>query len=394
MQNASHDEALRSIQSKNTDTPATVTRNLRNLPFSRLLRTEEQYNNTLYTTASHVVSTVSETPFADFLSTNFWKPLSMDRTFLGVAAVPEAERHALAQGYVWLKEKEEYLAIPHNPDPAGEGCGEIISSVEDWARWVHAFMYRSSILSDTAYEELSTPRILSTQNNGSPFRSASFNALGWEIEWYHGYKIISHNGLWDGFSSSQRYIPEKNWGFVMMSNAERAGCALLELEWHLIDEVLEIPSEKRFGWRTWIEDKWEEDLGPDSKEKLFPELADLLPGKAGKRPSLAKFAGVYKNEGYHETCVTYDEKRDCLVADFSDRSSPFDVTIKEHAFGLWFVAEQRELTLPENVTNFRCQFEVNEEGRCTKLGMAICSSLDDLIWFDKVEDGSDGRATQ
>jgi hypothetical protein len=372
------------------DTPATVTRNLRNLPFSRPFRTEEQYNNTLYTAASHVVSTISKTPFADFLSTSFWKPLAMNRTFLGVEAVPDAEHPTLAQGYVWLKEKKEYRAIPHNPDPAGVGCGEIISNVQDWARWVHAFIHRSPILSNSAYDELSTPRILSSQDNGSPFRSATFNALGWEVEWYHGYKIISHDGLWDGFTSCQRYIPALKWGFVMMSNAERAAGALAELEWHLIDEVLEIPSEKRFDWRPWIENNWAKYDTPESKEQLFPELGELSPDEIGARPSLAEFAGVYMNGGYHETIVSYDEEKDCLVADFSDRSSPFKVIIKEHAFGLSFVAELRELTLPENVTAFRCQFELDGENRCKRFGMAICSNLDGLIWFDRVEDETEG----
>ncbi|KAF2194367.1 beta-lactamase/transpeptidase-like protein, partial [Zopfia rhizophila CBS 207.26] len=239
-----HDESMRGVKSRVQDTLKSVTRNLRSLPLSRPLRTEFQYSNPLYTSAAHLVSNLSRMPFDDFLRTHFWNRLGMTRTFLGSENIPTSEQVQAAQGYVWLSEKVEYKPIPHILEPEGTGSAAIISNVEDIARWICAFRHHCPSIVESSYAQLATPRILQTSmdEDGIPYLSPSFYALGWHVCYYHGHTIISHGGLWAGFASTMQYIPSKNWGFVMMSNSESGYEACTELAWYLIDEVLEIPA--------------------------------------------------------------------------------------------------------------------------------------------------------
>jgi hypothetical protein len=330
---------------------------------------------------------LTKTPFASFLANRFWKPLAMNRTFLGIAAVPDIEKRSLAQGYVWLRGEQKYHLIPHYPDPSGEGCGEINSNVEDWSRWVHAFIHRSPILSDASYTSLTTPRILSENDDSFPYLSPVFYALGWEVEYYHGYTIVKHMGSWAGFRSIMLYIPAIKWGFVMMGNAEQMGFVQTELRWHLVDEALGIAEEKRFDWRTFLDKETEAALKVESKEELFPELAERSIDAEETKPSLRSFAGTYSNKGYHEINLIWNAEEQYLEADCSDRSFAFWIKIKEHVYELWYIAEIGYSTLPEDRRNVRCQFEVDGEGKCGRVGISICEDMEGLVWYEKCEGG-------
>lgn len=116
-----HDYSVYGVRSAHPDTPADVMRNMRNLPSSHPIRTTYQYNNLQYTCAAHMVETLSGTPFEEILRKKFWEPLGMNRTWLGVESVPEEEKDNTAQGYLWVKESGEVVALSHNPEPENIG---------------------------------------------------------------------------------------------------------------------------------------------------------------------------------------------------------------------------------------------------------------------------------
>lgn len=380
----SHDYSLRGVHHKTPDTPASVMKNFRNLAFTHPIRTKYQYNNLQFTATAHLVEKLSGIYFGDLLNEKFWKPLGMNRTVLGPDRVPEEERLSMARGYVWLADQKEHKPIPHDPEPEGIGAGSIISSVEDWARWVHAFIYRrAEILSKDSYSQLATPRILASDED-IPYLSPTFYALGWEVQYYHGRTIISHDGLWAGFTSRMLYIPSEEWGYVMMGNSEEAGRAIIEVGEYLVDELLEIPPEKRFDRRARTKKYIEKDSKKDTKEDLYPELADRDKNQAEEELPLREYAGVFQNKGYHEIALGYDQEVGSLVADCSAHAFPFRITVKERAFDYWYVAEIAD---PITSWNYlvRFKFDVDENGKCQRVGVKLCEDLDDLIWFERVE---------
>ncbi|KAJ4292732.1 hypothetical protein N0V90_009395 [Kalmusia sp. IMI 367209] len=378
-----HDESTLGVNAGTPDTPASVMRNMRNLPFKQPLRTKHQYCNIMYTCAAHTVSLLSNTPFQDFLRNRFWRPLGMDRTFLGLERIPSSEEPTFAQGYVWVEKKSENVPRPRLPEPESVGNGSIISNVEDVARWISAFVNRLPPLSDQSYTDLATPRILE-DTSPSPYESPSFYALGWSISWYHGHALIEHGGFWRGFVSRMLYIPSKEWGIVMLGNNENAGLTETELQWHLIDELLEIPTEKRFDWRAWFE-KDEDSAKETSKEDVYPELKDheFKNAEPLQEPKLEHLAGTYSNQGYHDIELKYNAQKQQLEADCSGRSIAFLLAIKERAYGYWYIADCIDL-VSENKRQLRSKFEVDKNGYGVKFGV----ELDDesgLILFEKVK---------
>lgn len=146
-----------------------------------------------------------------------------------------------------------------------------------------------------------------------------------------------------------------------MSNSESGYGACTELAWYLIDEVLDIPVGKRFGWQTHLEKELENYLAPDSKEDLFPELKDRAQRlEDDQPPALERSAGTYVNKGYHDIALKYNSKDGCLEVDWSDRSNPAKIRVTEHAYDHWYVAELIDLWT-EDENTMKCKFEVSTQ---------------------------------
>ncbi|KAF2867515.1 beta-lactamase/transpeptidase-like protein [Massariosphaeria phaeospora] len=379
-----HDDTLHGSTSPTPDTPLSITRNIRNLPLSAPLRTKYQYNNILYTVASHAVESLSATPYACFLATRFWEPLKMTRTFHDMSRIPRTERPFLSERYDFNPAKQTYASFPHLSEPEGQGAGSIISSVEDIARWLCAFIQRSGPLTPASYTDLRTPRILASDPD-IPFHSPAFYALGWEVVYYHGHTLVRHDGMWAGHASSMLFIPSVQWGVVMMGNSESAEHVNTEVAWHLISDVLDVPREKRFDWRVHLEKTAAKTKDMLDKFMLFPELRERLrQSEVGVVPRLKRFVGVYENAGYRKIGFVWDVELGALVADCSERAFPFRIVVREHVADCCFVAEVVGVVM-EDAWPVRCQFDVGDGGKCERVGLALCDEYDGLIWFGRLD---------
>ncbi|KAF2465349.1 beta-lactamase family protein [Lindgomyces ingoldianus] len=386
-----HDESCFGVSASTPDTPISIVRNLQNLPLNKPLRTDYQYCNILYTAASQLIEHLSHTDFATFVSSRIWLPLEMYRTFLNITSVPETERANIAQGYQYFAEdpfnfpiasKGNYDTVQTFNQPEGRGAGSVFSSVEDLSRWLCCLLRQTPPLSPSAHSELIKPRIMEGDEN-IPFRSPTFYALGLEVEYYQGFTIIKHGGLVSGNAALILYIPEQEWGIVILGNSEGAEQVHQEVSAYLVDELLGIPQEQRFDWRHHLTEEWIQDRKKQavSAEELYPELLDRSrPGNIFS-PPLASLAGMYTNPGYRMINLKYKQRY--LEADCLDRSMGFKLYVTEHAFDYWFVAELEDAITKER-SRMRCQFEIGEDGISARVGLNICEEMDDLIWFDRV----------
>lgn len=64
----------------NGKTDSEVVSNLRNLPLSAEIRQQYQYNNHHYATLAHVITTLTGTPYVDWMAANVLGPLNMTAT--------------------------------------------------------------------------------------------------------------------------------------------------------------------------------------------------------------------------------------------------------------------------------------------------------------------------
>jgi hypothetical protein len=158
--------------------------------------------------------------------------------------------------------------------------------------------------------------------------------------------------------------------------------------------VLGVKHEDRVDWRKRFEGVVEkgrreaEERDVDVVGSVFGEMKERRERggedkAADNSVSLEAFAGDYESKGYHELPLRWNEEVQCLEADFTLRSAGFWIKVREHAYDLSYVAEIVYVDMPEDPRYAKCQFALDDEGRCEKVGIAICDELEELIWFER-----------
>jgi CubicO group peptidase (beta-lactamase class C family) len=375
-----HDDSPLSINSPTPDSPQSVTRNLRNLAISRGLREEFQYSNLMYTVACHLVQTVTGESFGEFLRRRIWDPLGMDHTYFDVPGVEARSRtDNISKPYRWCETSSSFVELQWLVQPEGHGSGSIFSCAADYAKWIRCMISDSPPFSKESHEEFAKPRIGVAPKQDEERRKRGFShqlyALGWESETYRGHTVIGHDGGMPGFCSLMRYMPDFNWGFVVLGNSNGAGELAGTLFWTMVDDLLEVPKTDRTDWG----DVFQKELEGDDEEKsddsfLVPTepFLDVLPSD--------RYTGKYFNAGYHE--LSFEIRDEKLFADCSDRSFPFTLTLR-HLSGQSFVADLYDLADAEVTTKMKAVFVV-DGNKVRRLGISFIEELqDELVWFNK-----------
>ncbi len=182
------------------------------------------YSNIMFIAAGEIIPAVTGTSWDDFVDQRILKPLGMSRSILHVSDLPGKLNVSAPHVYV----NKELTKIPwldwNNMAPAGS----LISSAHDMALWLQFNLNKGIVASDTLlsatrFFELQSPNTLIQVSEGSlkyfPTTHFKSYAMGWSLMDYLGYKIVSHNGGYDGMISQTVFIPEKNIGFVIVTNA-------------------------------------------------------------------------------------------------------------------------------------------------------------------------------
>jgi CubicO group peptidase (beta-lactamase class C family) len=379
-----HDEALMGEHAAHPDTPKSVTRNLRNLPINKPIRTTYQYSNIMYTVSSYLVEALSGMDFGSFLQTRLWDPLGMTNTFLQVGGVERGgAQERLTKGYRWDEKKREYIEVPWRSQHEGQGAGSMFSCASDYAKWIQCMMQQSPPISLNQHKELIKPRIIANpdrdaQRDSERMFSHTLYALGWEVRTYRGHTTIGHDGAVSGYESKMVYLPHLNWGIVIFGNANGA-CEVAEaICYTLVDELLEVPSKDRLNWTQVIQDRRIEIEEGDQDSTWGSEVDGRLPLSV----PLVELAGSYHNPGYR--IMTFIVEDNTLFANCQERSVPFTLRLF-HASDSRFRVEFR-IPSDDYTIRLKAQFQLQEDGKgVTGFGINLPEHMpDDLIWFDKI----------
>ncbi|KAF7185972.1 Protein flp [Pseudocercospora fuligena] len=390
-----HDLSYFGVRSNHTDTPKSVTRNLRNLQLNAPIRTKYQYNNIFYTVATHLVETTTGETFSDFLQNNFFGPLNMSDTHLQ----PDASKAAglgdrLATPYHWVEESKAYRAVPYQQCPEAQGAGSVMTSVNDYIKWVRALMFQHEPITKEVFEGITSIRIPIDPDvddeDRHPFTSFEGYATGLGVKYYRGAQIISHDGGVPGFGSTHLLMPEHDFGLVVLGNTGEAGtiCDVVAME--LIDAMLKLPQSERVDWLARakaIREKYEKEEKEDSVSKqLMPDLEEPEPLKM----PLETYAGNYWNVEYQGIKIQIKDGK--LFIDASDRSMGFYLTL-EHLKDQTLFEGKMEDYFDGSEGEMAAEFKfVNDN--VVKLGLDMESDLGHYIWFDKVEESSKSLPTR
>jgi CubicO group peptidase (beta-lactamase class C family) len=203
----------------------------RQLSFSNAPGIAYEYSNLGFALLGKIISKVSGVPYQRYMQENIFRPLGMSHTTYEFAEVPA---DLLAHGYRWIYEswREEEL-LHDSPDGSWGAMGGMLSSVEDYARYMIAHLQAWPPSDETWTGPLGRGSIREMHH---PWRFAGFNtnftypsgrlcvmasAYAYGLRWTRdceGRTYIDHSGGLPGFGSQWRIMPEYGIGVVAFGN--------------------------------------------------------------------------------------------------------------------------------------------------------------------------------
>ena len=186
------------------------------------------YCNPGYGIAGYVIERVTGQPFDIYIQHNILAPLEIT---VGDFRLTDANRAALAEGY----EGHPPRAIPYK-NIYLRPAGDMKASPGELAKLVQFFLRRGKagdlqLVKPENIARMEYPETISSAKHGL--------RLGYGLANYTesegGVITHGHDGGIDGFISSYRYMPEQNWGYVVLLNSTVSGKALGDLNHLAID---------------------------------------------------------------------------------------------------------------------------------------------------------------
>ena len=176
-----------------------------------------KYGNSSYALLAHIIETVSQQPYIDYLQVNVLDPLALHNTGheMPLAVIPH-----LAQGYLPLSGDVYLQACPFDTSIA-IGAGGMYSTVDDlvkWNQWLYGKDTDQTVLSRSARAIMLTPVVQIDSEESTD----TFYCYGLALDTYLERSRIHHLGGIGGFASALTYYPKEKLTVVVLSNFETA----------------------------------------------------------------------------------------------------------------------------------------------------------------------------
>lgn len=368
-------------------------RSLRKLSMSAELREKFQYYNMGYQTLQHVIETLTGKWCGDVYDEAVFKPLRMDSSTARFKTARDEIPYTLASGFGYDVRTETL-----NPQPWWDtpiiGEGGVITNARDMAKYLRAMMSHDGglPLSEESHKALTTPLIIGS-TAPKQHHTTSLYAAGWVATSYRGHRFIYHGGGVPGFAATAGFLPDLNWGAVVMTNGDLMGMAAVEIVFYrLMDDFLGAPEEDKIDLgKTWEGIlTMKKDNYVEARKKNFPDVPS--PAQPHSLP-LEEYAGVYSHPGYRTLTFSVAKPESDLPVSKSTAKvlhalktqSSWDVVFDlEHVSGEHFICYINTLARsPMLQEASKAEFDIGGDGKVTRLGIQIESGLKEKIWFEK-----------
>lgn len=192
--------------------------------------TRFSYSNPGYGIAGYLIEKVSGQPFDAYIQQNLLAPSEIN---VGDFRLTDANRAVLAQGY----EGNPPRLVPYK-NIYLRPAGDMKASPGELAKLVQFFLRRGragdvALVRPESIARMEYPETISSAKRGL--------RLGYGLANYTesdgGVITHGHDGGIDGFISTYRYMPEQNWGYVVLLNSTVSYKALQDMN-HLAIEFL------------------------------------------------------------------------------------------------------------------------------------------------------------
>ncbi|RLD96062.1 MAG: serine hydrolase [Bacteroidetes bacterium] len=218
------------------------------ISFSSVPSLHYEYSNLGFGLLGHIITAVSDLPYQEYITRNILHPLDMTSTFWEYSEVPE---ELLAQGYWW--EDERWVAEPLLHDGAFGAMGGLITSIEDFSKYVSYHLSAWPARSDAEsgpvkrstlreMHSLNKPRYLSDSkwfgNDTRPMiQGYGYGLRG--IKDLEGVLEMGHGGGLPGFGSSYMFYPQHGIGIMAFSNLTYAGGIVKKANYKVISKLID-----------------------------------------------------------------------------------------------------------------------------------------------------------
>jgi len=225
--------------------------------------TQYSYTNSGYLLLSLIVEKVSGEPIRQFADEHIFKPLGMMHAHYHddyTEVVPDR-----AWGYFPKNDERTRWGISINNSNIVLGCGGIMSTLDDWARWDANFYHNRLPGGQALIDRMLTPAIL-------PNGSSTYYGYGIGVGDYRGLRLISHAGAYRAHRSEWWQFPRQHFSIIVFCNSSEANTS------QLCRQIADL-----FLSETYAANTEAQTIPADVKYVKVPE----------KR--LEKYAGTYRN---------------------------------------------------------------------------------------------------
>jgi hypothetical protein len=180
-------------------------------------------------------------------------------------------------------------------------------------------------------------------------------------------------------------FPELDLGLVAFGNTGvTSNAAELKLIYHLVDEKIGLPKEKRIDWDKMHQDQIKGQVKKynKAKERYYPTIP--TPPLPLSLP-LHNYTGTYTHPSYHNLTIVLKDGKLHSDRDNASWKAFFDL---EHVSGEYFMAYLDSSTAPGLIFKaaFPAEFVLGSDGVVKKLGIVPEETMEGVekIWFDRV----------
>jgi CubicO group peptidase (beta-lactamase class C family) len=371
---------------------------LRYLPMTAEIRQKSQYCNMMFAVLTAIIEKISGKWLGTFFRDRIWGPLEMKETFLSLQDAKRAQTERglnLAKGYYFENTTGKYHEEMYMQTAPLSGAGAIISTVNDFAKYLRAMITEHPILSKESYKQLRTPRAILASEAVAPFSPPLLYALAWTVGNYRDTQIIHHSGSVLGFGSYMAFVPGRKWGVVVMANSDTNSNVLTEeLTFEVLDRLFGTPaSGERMDWVKKHDNalRQRREVIEKARERLYPN-APPKGSKAITSPGLRldQYVGTYWHPGYGEvrmeTGTPNGGSEKVLFADVANKTLPHRLVF-EHVNGEHFISYFQPLTkymsnIVENAVP--AEFRIGSDSNVVEMGIRYEALMkDEKIWFKR-----------
>ncbi|KAI2610592.1 beta-lactamase/transpeptidase-like protein [Hypoxylon sp. NC1633] len=412
-----HDKALARRYGDDDAHPGTVrdvARSLRFLPMVAEPRVRWRYCNLMFMVVSHVVQELTGRWLGDSMREWVWRPLGMERTFLGVEE-PLRRGLDVARGYYWDYEGADaasgegregkgkgrgrgFVEVPYANLDIASGAGGVVSNVLDYAKWIRCLISGCGVLPKEAHRELKAARVVLPPESGRGFDAPLSYALGWQVATYKGHRLFTHGGDMEAYGAEVYFFPDLGYGVVTMGNTELTSNFLgRDVAWRLINDRVGVPEEDRFDWAGLGEKVVYDQLkvADTAVDTLYPERANPpLP----RALPLEKYVGVYGHPAYQNITIELTGEDNSAKGDSRPSGKGQLKAVRDnmvwqmtfefrHVSGEFWAVVIDMLNTPNGlgVQLARAEFVVGVKGNVDKLKMEFLEDgSEGVIVFDKI----------